>query len=76
MGAKNKTSKKVDLLKLTDSEKINLIREIGQNRRQKLVKAKLRQSFLETNRLTINGETICFGEADLKGLSYEEFAKR
>ena len=75
MGTKNKTSKKIDLLKLSDSEKINVIREVRQNLRQKLAEAKLWQSFVEAEKLTINGEKICFEDADLKGLSYEELAK-
>ncbi len=76
MGTKNRTPKKIDLLKLSDSEKVNVIREVRQNLRQKRVEAKLWQSFLETEKLTINGEKICFEAADLKGLSYEELAKR
>jgi hypothetical protein len=75
MGARKKTRTKVNLLELADSERTSLIREAKESLRQKLAEAKLWQSFVETEELTINGELIHFEETDLKGLSYTELMK-
>lgn len=68
MGTKSKkTSKKIDLLEMSDSEKIKLIMEVKGSLRQKIAEAKLWQSFIEAEKLTINGKTIYYEQADLKG---------
>jgi tRNA A37 threonylcarbamoyladenosine dehydratase len=57
---KNSKPKKVDVLKLSKSEKAHLLKKAKDNLRQKLVEAKFWQSFAETERVTINGYKIDF----------------
>jgi hypothetical protein len=74
MAAKNKKAqKKINLLDMSDSEKIKVIRELKQNLRQKIVEAKLWQSFVNAESVIINGETIQWKNIDLKGLTLNEF---
>jgi|YelNatPaOPRAMG01_1025707.scaffolds.fasta_scaffold113567_2 hypothetical protein len=74
MAAKNKKShKKINLLDLPDSEKIKKILELKQDLRHKIIEAKLWQSFVNTENITINGETIQWKTIDLKGLTLNEF---
>jgi hypothetical protein len=70
-----KKCKKLDLMAMTDSEKIKLINEIKKNLRQKIVEAKLWQSLVESENLTINGEAVHFGDIHLKGLSFRDLLK-
>jgi hypothetical protein len=72
---KNPKPKKVDILKLSKSEKAHLLKEAKDNLRQKLVEAKFWQSLAETERVTINGYKIDFENGDLKGLTYDELAE-
>ncbi|MDH5481639.1 MAG: hypothetical protein OEY22_01985 [Candidatus Bathyarchaeota archaeon] len=72
MRKKNKKQKKIDLLKMTDAEKIKLIRDVRQKLRQKIVEEKLWKSFIEAENLTINGEAISRECVNLKGLSFSE----
>ena len=66
---KNK-SKKIDLLKISDVEKIQIIRKLKEELREKAVEAKLWQSLLNTDDLIINGKTIHSGDKyQLTGLS-------
>jgi tRNA A37 threonylcarbamoyladenosine dehydratase len=51
---------KVDLLQLSDSQKINLLKQAKDNLRQKLEEARFWQSLAEIDRVTINGQTIGF----------------
>jgi len=62
MSKKKKASKpkKVDLLKLSSSKKTRLLKKAKENLRQKLMEAEFWQSFAETERVTINGQTIQF----------------
>jgi hypothetical protein len=71
---KNLKPKKVDVLKLSKSEKAHLLKEAKDNLRQKLVEARFWQSLAETEKVTINGYKIDFGNGDLKGLTYDELA--
>ncbi len=76
MGIRSKKKpKKINLLEMPDSEKIKVIRKVKENLRQKIVEAKLWQSFIEAENLTINGETIQCEYIDLKGLSLNELIK-
>jgi hypothetical protein len=60
MGIKNKRKlKKLDLLEAPNPERIKLIREVREKLRQKMAEAKLWQSLLETENLTINGNIVC-----------------
>jgi tRNA A37 threonylcarbamoyladenosine dehydratase len=57
---KNPKPKKVDVLKLSKSEKTHLLKEAKEKLRQKLAEAKFWQSFAEIERVTINGYKIDF----------------
>jgi len=67
----NPNPKKVDFLELSDSEKAHLLKEAKDNLRMKLVEAKFWQSLAETEKITINGQTIQFEDNNLKGPTYE-----
>ena len=70
MGLRNKKkSKKLDLLEMSNSERMRLMKEVGETLRQRIMEAKLWQSLIEAEKLTINGKTICCEQADLKGFS-------
>jgi hypothetical protein len=43
---------------MSDCEKIKVIRAIRENLRQKAVEAKLWESFLKTDEMTINGKQV------------------
>jgi hypothetical protein len=73
---KKRTPKKVDFLDLPDSEKAHLLKEAKDNLRLKLVEAKFWQSLAETEKITINGQTIQFEDSNLKELSCDEFIGR
>jgi len=57
---KTKKPKKVDLLELSSTKKARLLKKAKDNLRQKLMEAKFCRSLAETERLTINGQTINF----------------
>jgi hypothetical protein len=62
-------AKKVDLLELSDSKKLRLLKEAKENLRQKLVEAKVWRSLAENERVTINGQTIDFESGGLTALA-------
>lgn len=66
-----KKSKRKDLLKVPDAEKIRLLNEIKESLRQRLIEAKLWQSLLEVESLTINGNIVYKGDQPLSGLFFE-----
>jgi hypothetical protein len=53
---------------MADPERIKLIKEVKENLRQKIVEAKLWQSFINSENLCINGEIIHSEDTPLKGL--------
>jgi len=60
MGTKNKKKlKKLDLLEMPNPERTRLIKEVREKLRQKMAEAKLWQSLLEAENLTINGNIVC-----------------
>ena len=73
---KKANPKKVNFLELSDSEKAHLLKEAKDNLRLKLVEAKFWQSLAETEKITINGQTIQFEDSNLKELTCEEFMER
>lgn len=70
-----KKSKKLDLLELSDVERIELIRAIRESLQQKAVEAKLWQSFVEADSLTINGKTVHCDGLPLKSMSICDLLK-
>jgi len=72
---RGKKSDKLDLLELSDVEKMKLMKAVKESLRQKVVEAKLWQSFVEADDLTINGEAIHREGIQLKGLSVGELLK-
>ena len=73
---KKANPKKVNFLELSDSEKAHLLKEAKDNLRLKLVEAKFWQSLAETEKITINGQTIQFEDSNLKELSCDELMGR
>jgi hypothetical protein len=71
---RNRKPKKVDVLKLSKSEKAHLLKEAKEKLRQKMVEARFWQSFAETERVTINGYKIDFEDDGLKGVACGELA--
>jgi len=60
MSTKNKRKlKKLDLLEMPNPERIKLIAEVKEKLRQKMAEAKLWQSLIEAENLTINGNIVC-----------------
>lgn len=69
MGAKNRRkSKRINLLEMSKSERIQLIRGVKEKIRQKIIEEKLWHSLLETEKLTINGKAIFQDQEQLVGL--------
>jgi len=69
MNAKNKNnSKKIDLLKMSDNERIQLIKGVKERLRERIMEAKLLQSLLEAENVTINGKTISLDQYAMTGL--------
>ena len=69
MGILNrKKSKKIDLLEMSNVEKVKFIKAIKESLQQKAVEAKLWQSFVESDNLTINGESVHSDKTQLTGL--------
>jgi hypothetical protein len=73
MRTKNKkNSKRVDLLQMPTSERIQLVREIQERLRQKRIEEKLWQSLLETENLTINGKILFQDQERLVELCFKD----
>jgi hypothetical protein len=59
MGLQNKKKKeKLDLLEMSNPERMRLIKEVREKLRQKAMEAKLWQRLLEAENLTINGNIV------------------
>jgi hypothetical protein len=67
--------KRIDLLKASDTERADLITCAKERLRQKVAEAKMWQPFIELGHLTINGETICSDEIQLKGISVGDMSE-
>ena len=68
MGARNKKKlKKLNLLEMSNHERIQLIKEVREKLRQKTVEAKLWQSLLEVENLTVNGNIVYKENQQLSG---------
>jgi len=68
MGVRNKKKlKKLNLLEMSNHERNELIKEVREKLRQKTVEAKLWQSLLETEDLTINGNVVYRENQQLSG---------
>jgi len=62
MTIRNKAkTKKVDLLEMKSPERMQLIKELREKLQLKIAEAKLWQSLLEVENLTINGNTVYRG---------------
>jgi len=68
MGARNKKKlKKLNLLEMSNHERIQLIKEVREKLRQKTVEAKLWQSLLDAENVTINGNIVYKENQQLNG---------
>lgn len=71
MGIRNKRKvKKLNLLDMSNYERKMLIKEARETLRQKTIEAKLWQSLLEAQDLTINGDTVYESSEPLNGFSF------
>jgi len=62
-------SKKLNLLEMSEVERYKLIKAVKENLQQKIAEAKMWQSLLDTENLTINGEIVHREETQLTELS-------
>jgi hypothetical protein len=70
MGARNKKKlKRLNLLEMPNHERSQLIKEVREKLRQKTVEAKLWQSLLEAESLTINGDVVYKSNQPLHGFT-------
>jgi hypothetical protein len=70
MGARNKKKlKKQNLLEMSNHERTKLVKEVREKLRQRVTEAKLWQSLLEAENLTINGNVVCESNQPLKGFT-------
>ena len=68
MGARNKKKlKRLNLLEMSNHERIKLIKEVKEKLQQKAIEAKVWQSLLEAENLTINGNVVCRENQQLSG---------
>jgi len=68
MGMRNKKkSKKLNLLEMSNHKRIQLIKEVKEKLQQKVIEAKVWQSLLEAENLTINGNIVCRENQQLSG---------
>lgn len=73
MGIRNKRKvKKLNLLDMSNYERKMLIKEARETLRQKTIEAKLWQSLLEAQDLTINGDTVYESSEPLNGFSFPQ----
>jgi len=71
MGIRNKKKlKKLNLLEMSNHERNMLIKEAKETLRQKTTEAKLWQSLLEAENLTINGDIVYESSQPLNGFSF------
>jgi len=64
-----KKLKKINLLEMHDPERFKVLREVREELRLKIAEAKLMQSLLEVENLTVNGNIVYKGDAQLNGFS-------
>jgi len=68
MRARNKKKlKKLNLLEMSNPQRIQVIKEVREKLRLKIVEAKLWQQLLEAENLTINGNTVYRENQQLTG---------
>lgn len=64
--------KTIDLLEMIDSERIQIIKKVREEFKQKIAEIKLWQWLLDVENLTINGNLIYGGYGQLTGFSLDE----
>lgn len=69
MQIRKKNKRKMDLLEMSDPEKYKVIKAVKESLQLKVAEAKLWQSFLDAENLTINGKTVQSADIELTGLS-------
>jgi|GEM_PF-3724494 hypothetical protein len=60
---------RINLLEISDVERSQTLEKAKESLRQKIAEAKLFNSFLELENITVNGEKINCGDCKLTGLS-------
>jgi len=64
-----KTSKKIDILELSDAERLRVIEQIKQRLQKSVNEAKLWRALLQYEELKINGQVVFSSTNPLEGLS-------
>ncbi|MEM3442779.1 MAG: hypothetical protein QXM86_02825 [Candidatus Bathyarchaeia archaeon] len=73
MGARKKEKTiRINLLEVSDVERLETIEKAKESLRQKIAEAKLWHQLLELENIIVNGETIYCGDSRLTGLSLNE----
>lgn len=68
MGVRNKKKlKKLNLLEMSNHERIQLIKEIKEKLQQRITEVKVWQSLLEVENLTVNGNIVFKENQQLSG---------
>lgn len=62
-----RNKKKRDLLEMSDRERTQLIKEIREKLRKKIVESKLQQMLLEAENITVNGNVVHDENQQLSG---------
>lgn len=69
---KKRRSNKINLLEMSEQEQSELVSEVRTRLRQRALEAKLCQSLLEAEELTINGQVVYESSQPLEGLSRDD----
>jgi len=70
MRARNKKKlKRLNLLEMSNHERIQLVKEVREKLRQRITEAKLWRSLLDAENLTINGSVVYESNQPLRGFS-------
>ncbi|MGB9853524.1 MAG: hypothetical protein ACPLRY_01760 [Candidatus Bathyarchaeales archaeon] len=67
MTSKKNKIKNSNLLEISDVERMQILKDLKESFRQKIVEAKMWKSLLELENIVINGQTVYCGADSLKG---------
>jgi SET domain-containing protein len=62
-----KNPKKIDLLEVPEAKRVQLIKEVKETLKEKIIEAKLWKSLVEIEDLNVNGDLICMPNGSLSG---------
>lgn len=71
MISKKAKIKSSNLLKISDGERIKILKDLKESFRQKIVEAKMWRSLLELENIVVNGQTVYCETDSLKELPFD-----